>query len=950
MKKLYSFAFTIISVVMLPWSMNAQTSFRNANTRLTMATHSGCPVAIVDFDGDGKDDIIRLDQGHIAYVEVQRTNNQFESRLLGDFGGGSQWAMAVADVDHNGYKDILAGGSNSTVKILMVNNTGTGGTFVSLPNSGFFLQNATFADFNNDGWVDVFCCDDNAASHIYLNDGAGNMLLSPSTINFDVTNTDDSGNYGSVWTDFDNDGDMDLYIAKCRQGVNDPTDGRRINVLFENDGSGNFTENAAAYNLNLGWQSWTASFGDIDNDGDLDLMITNHDHESQILQNDGTGHYSDITLATGYDITDITPIESVMEDFDNDGFTDIMVAGSSSRFYHNNGNGTFTRINGLFDTNNMESFTIGDLNHDGFIDIFASYATIYTNPTNIDDVVWMNAGNNNGFITLDLRGTLSNHGAIGASAKIYGPWGTQVREVRSGESYGTGNSAQLHFGIGQATVIDSVVINWPSGLNQTIINPEINQFITIIEGNCISPVAAISPTLSPYICTGQILTLTAPAGYNYVWSDASTLQTLDVTTGGEYNVVISQTGNNCIGVSATRTIIQDPDQTPMISAVGETEICNGGAVALNGPAGQTSYTWSNGDQNQNTSASTTGTYSLTIQGYCQQWTSAPINVTVHIVPDAVAPNVSIPNPGTATINATGTDILWYDVPNGGVPVATGPAFNTPFLSATTTYYVENSESFGGGVVPTGIPFHGGASLYSGNTTNATTFFDVTKNCTLQTVKVYTDIPGVRRIELRDALNTLLNYVDVNIVPDTQIVTLNFPLTPGTNYRLGTDPAFNQLIPGLNAVAPRLMRNNSGVAYPYVVTDGLSITGSTQGSGFYYYFYDWQVEKESLTCFSARNSVTVDVGSVGLNELNNSDISIYPNPTHSILNINLNNATNEELSVKVRDISGRIVVSTLEDVHTSQINQVLDLSHLTAGSYIVEVHQGSKNWQRRVTVN
>jgi hypothetical protein len=165
---------------------------------------------------------------------------------------------------------------------------------------------------------------------------------------------------------------------------------RRINRLFVNDGSNNYTERAADFGIDIGWQTWTASFGDIDNDGDLDLLLTNHDYNSQIFENNGSGYYTELTN-TGINTTTITSIESVFEDFDNDGFIDILIAGSEWMYYRNNGNKTFTRITGLFANNGMLSFGIGDLNHDGFVDVFASYGDIYNNPSaNYDDVLYLN--------------------------------------------------------------------------------------------------------------------------------------------------------------------------------------------------------------------------------------------------------------------------------------------------------------------------------------------------------------------------------------------------------------------------------------------------------------------------------------------------------------------------------------------------------------------------------
>src|SRR5205085_1111078 len=113
-----------------------------------------------------------------------------------------------------------------------------------------------------------------------------------------------------------------------------------------------------------------------------------------LLQNDGTGHYTDVTAGSGFENLGIFPIESVMEDFDNDGYVDILVSGDDARYYHNNGNGMFTQINNLLNTG-LESFAIGDLNHDGFVDVYGSYANIYTSPTSVNDVVWLNSGNGN---------------------------------------------------------------------------------------------------------------------------------------------------------------------------------------------------------------------------------------------------------------------------------------------------------------------------------------------------------------------------------------------------------------------------------------------------------------------------------------------------------------------------------------------------------------------------
>ena len=932
MKKIYIF----LTLLLIPFYNFAQINFANTNARMNNVYHSGCPLAIYDFNYDGLDDIVHLDLGKDLYVDYQKTNGQFQTQFLGSFSSntGWAWAMCIADFDHNGYADVMAGGSSSSVRIFMTNNTGTSATLVNLPSSSFFLQNITLADINNDGWIDAFLCDDNAESHVYLNNGSG--VLAPSTIiDFDVTQTDDSGNYGSVWTDFDNDGDFDLYIAKCRQGVSSPSDGRRINVLFENDGLGNFTETADTHGLAIGWQSWTASFGDLDNDGDLDLLVTNHDYDSQILENDGNGNFTDITSSTNFDITDITAIESVIEDFDNDGYADLFITGSDSRFYLNNGNMTFTKIDNLFDSNEMESFAIGDLNHDGFIDIMGGYANIYTSPTSTDDVYWRNTGNSNNWITLDLRGTLSNHSAIGVRATLYSNGSLQIRESKAGESYGTSNTAMVHFGLGTSTSIDSITLLWPSGIFQTIVNPSINQFLNIIENDCVSPEAIITVTGALIICPGQTTTLTAPAGYNYLWSDGSTNQALLVTGSGEYNVRVSTTGSNCSAVSKTISILYNPDETPSIEHNGETTFCNGSSITINGPSNLSNYNWSNGSTNSSIVVNQSGTYTLSYNGMCQTWTSAPVNVTV-IDPQVNSNNVSIPVAGTANLVATGNNIVWYDDAGGTNAVGAGNNWTTPFLNQTSTFYVQAADSFGGGVEYTGLPYHGGTSNYSGPTTNSGIYFNVSKSCLLESVKVYTDLTGDRNILLLDSSGNTINNLVVTINPDTQVIALNWMLQPGVAYYLTTDAAYNNAIPGWNTASPRLKRNSSDVSYPYVINNVLSLTGSPAGGGFYYYFYDWKVDVPPNVCYSTLLPVTVTVLTTGVNELQGTDILVYPNP--SLMELNIQSSEHLIDAVEILDASGRLIFSTIDN---QQPIITIDTEELSKGVYFVRIKQNDQ---------
>jgi hypothetical protein len=351
--------------------------------------------------------------------------------------------------------------------------------------------------------------------------------------------------------------------------------------------------------------------------------------------------------------------------------------------------------------------------------------------------------------------------------------------------------------------------------------------------------------------------------------------------------------------------------------------------------------WSDGSTTQNITATVTGTYSLAVQGYCAQFVSAnTVDVIAHIIPPVVTnTTVTIPAAGSTTLTATGTDINWYDDAAGTSLVGTGPSFVTPVISGLTNFWVENSETFNAGIFSVGRPSHTGTSAYSGsNGTNATVYFDVEKACTLLSVKVYTDTTFTRRIELRDNQNTLLQYLDVLISPDSQLVNLNFALTPGTGYRLVTNDSVNTANWG-NA-GPRLKRSSSGSVYPYTINDALSITGNDFGSQYYYYYYDWNVEKPGFTCVSNLVQVSVDVV-VGLPTIQTSGISMYPNPTGDVLNFKQDNVNPTQ--VNIYDATGRLVMK-----HTIQeMNSTLSVQTLPTGVYQVEFIQNTGSFQQKL---
>lgn len=933
-------------------NLNGQIAFTNQNALLNNPDfHSGVAIVVADMNNDKLDDIVRLAQGRYLVFEYQNPGGNFITDSITNVANQSQWAMCVGDVDNNGYNDVMCGDYNNT-KLITANNDGSAYTLTTMPGPGFFAQGSNFADINNDGFVDAFVCNDNGASRIFSNDGTGVFSVADSWIDMSVGGEfgePASGNYGSVWTDFDNDGDLDLYIAKCRQGVGDPTDPRRINVLYVNDGNNNFTEDAETYGLKIGWQSWTAEFQDIDNDGDLDAFITNHDHESQLLENDGNGYFKDITQGSGIVINGL-PIQGLMRDFDNDGFVDVLVAGGggAQSLFRNNGDKTFTKIENVFDSNDMESYGIGDLNHDGFLDIYAGYANVYTDPTNIDDVIWMNSGNDNNFFAVDLVGNTSNKNAIGARVEIHGEWGVQIREVRAGESYGIGTTMSQHFGLGQAIEIDYVVVKWPSGKIDVLFNPTINQFLTIEESDCEPVAVSIEANGNTVFCSGESVELEAPGGFSYYWNNGETSQNITVTEAGNYNVIVLD-DLGCFGISQQIPVIVDPVETPEVEIAGDLEFCQGGSVTLTSTVAN-AYEWSNGETTQSITVYESGNYFVTTQGLCAEFESAAISVNVLAAPVPVAEDVEILGPGPAILVATGDNPQWWDAPVDGNLLWEGDTLFLNQVDVTTSYWVDDLVEYSLPEENVGMPEHVGNNDYNGDTFNGGIIFDCFSPFTLNSVLVYTDTEGERLIELRDNGGAVLNsiLVDIPVSADEGIrIDLNFEVLPGVDYQLTTNGDQNNT--ALGYTSPRLKRSNSGAVYDEYYVDGIVAMTNSIGGGTsrYYYFYDWEIQAESTYCLSERAEVQVVVGPVStINFDNTNDVALYPNPSNGDVNLMMDFNAND-VSLKLTDLSGKTVLfQTIGQVSQKDIHQ-LNISNLAKGVYFVQLNAGETIYNGKI---
>ncbi|WP_296381307.1 FG-GAP-like repeat-containing protein [Winogradskyella sp.] len=419
-------------------------------TSSTVST-SGTQRAAVDMNGDFLDDVVSIGNTNvnIFYQQVGGGLSGTATNIGTTSADNSpSWSLAAADFDRNGYTDLLYGGGNG-VTFMKANASGTGFTEISGPED-VFSQRSNFADINNDGHLDAFVCHDVDANVYYINDGSGNLSYGQGDLGLV------RGNYGSIWIDYDNDRDLDMFIAKCGGGP--------INQLFTNNGDGTYTDTAPAQGLDDTIQTWSSAWGDFDNDGDMDMYIGASSGVSKLLRNDGNGVFVNVTATSGVLDLTATGIENCTHDFDNDGNLDIA---SNGNILFGKGDMTFNAYENILSGNNG---SFGDMNNDGFIDAISG-TTLLTNDAN-----------SNNWIKITTTGVQSNINGIGARVEVHTASGIQIRDVRSGEGFRFMSSLNTHFGIGTDTAITNIIIYWPSGIVDNITNPTINTHHIIIEG------------------------------------------------------------------------------------------------------------------------------------------------------------------------------------------------------------------------------------------------------------------------------------------------------------------------------------------------------------------------------------------------------------------------------------------------------------------------------------
>ena len=492
----------------------------------------GSGAAFFDYDSDGDLDLYIVNGAPLPGFEAaappkntfyrNNGNGRFSDVTaaagVGDTGYGM--GCVAADYDNDGDTDLYV--TNFGENLLYQNNGD--GTFTDatvhagVGNGQKWSSSCAFVDYDHDGDLDLYVVNyldyDLAGDRDWF-DPRGRRIYSNPQVYAGISDTlyrnDGDGTFTNVTRqagvynkagkglgvtcgDYDNDGRIDIYVA------NDTTP----NFLYRNSGDGRFVDigpfAGAAYNEHgVAEGGMGVDFGDYNNDGSLDIFVTNFSNETNTLYYNTTdGALIDFTNIAGLGEVSFLKLAFGTKFFDanNDGLLDLFVANGhlyptdsdaleyaqADQIFINTGDGTFIDVSEqcgeYFSIRKVgRGAAFGDYDNDGDTDIFVVNL-------NQEGVLLRNEGGNKlNWLTIKTVGVKSNRDGIGARVKVVTRSRSQIKEVQAGSSYLSGHDLRLIFGLGTETKAETVKINWPSGAEQTFVDVAANQLLSITEEN-----------------------------------------------------------------------------------------------------------------------------------------------------------------------------------------------------------------------------------------------------------------------------------------------------------------------------------------------------------------------------------------------------------------------------------------------------------------------------------
>jgi hypothetical protein len=450
-------------------------------------------VNFADVNNDGRLDLFITNGrsgGEDNMLYLNNTDGTLSEVITGTIvsDGRSSDGASLADYDNDGYVDAFVANWYNQDNLLYHNDGGAAWDQVTSEppvSSQGYSEASSWADYDNDGDLDLFVAnsDGDLRNFLYQNNGDETFTR----IDTGAVATEAVASRCGVWGDYDNDGDMDLFIAN---------EGHANNSLFENLGGVSFQQVTTGEIVSDGGISWGASWGDYDNDGNLDLFVANNSGQPNYLyHNNGNSTFTRVDSSPVMEDYSYS-VGSAWVDYDNDGDLDLYVASgwgptSNTRqvnlFYENDGSGNFTKVTDVAivaDSGWAYGCAWGDIDNDGDQDLAVARwmgenenNTLYRNDT----------GSVNAWININCIGVISNNSAVGARVEAEATIGDlpvrQVHDISSQTGYCSQNSLNVEFGLGDASSIDSLIIKWPSGVVDIHTDVGVDQFVTAVEGS-----------------------------------------------------------------------------------------------------------------------------------------------------------------------------------------------------------------------------------------------------------------------------------------------------------------------------------------------------------------------------------------------------------------------------------------------------------------------------------
>lgn len=465
----------------------------------------------IDLDNDGDIDLfvapngLFRNDGAETFTYVSPGNSGMLSTFF-QAPSGSSWA----DLDNDGHIDCILGQWPSAI----YRNNGDG-TFADQTSgidslTDFTSWGCSIGDLDEDPFLDLV--------YLHANDAPPNSPDKPCRIfqrndaAFSATPlagyeiTEELGPFTvPYWSDYDLDGDMDLFVAAG------PITNTALDYCYRNmkveTGQDTLYRMSTELFAQEAQDGQCYNFIDYDNDGDLDLCLSNYQATSSRLYRNDNGTY--VSVLTPFTSSILRHLSNNWGDFDNDGDLDVIFTGDNNgtRYYRNDGASQFSLVaGGMQSPTGACGVTNGDYDNDGDLDVYIS-GTVVANRLARNDTV---AGGRH-WLNLKLVGTTSNRSAIGAivrsKATIGGQVIRQLREVNAQNSFQSQNDLRVHFGLGDAMFMDSLSVTWPSGLVQTFSSVAANGFYTLVEGEALS--TAVPEAIYP---VPSLVVLPNPAG------------------------------------------------------------------------------------------------------------------------------------------------------------------------------------------------------------------------------------------------------------------------------------------------------------------------------------------------------------------------------------------------------------------------------------------------------